>query len=398
MRSAGTVTLLSTYYENVGDDLIRIGVQRQIRSVLGTEPRWDHVAKSNPLSLQLPLSRATHAPLARMPADEQRAAAALAAELPAGSRDKVRDASAFVVAGTPIFYFVGDQSFLDIEAAYGADWPRVVFAERVEPRPLPPMIALGVGSIYEGSAEAILSAHRPAAEFIRRFVERAALVTTRDAATDALVRAAAPELGSRIVRSICPSFWAAEAFGAPVPAPARRVTIGYALESVNWDLSAPRDAIVEARERALSRVIAYFRARDYAIGLVAHNEWDVEAGAAVARRFGLAQPEHVGARRLLDVVSGSHAVVTWRVHGAIAARSVGRPALLFRTDSRWQSAAEVGAGVLDDRTSSEDEVEAALDRLCAAGAHDPAETMAVANELRASELARLRAPLAAALG
>jgi Polysaccharide pyruvyl transferase len=395
------ITLLSTYFENTGDDLIRAGVQHQLRSAQDGDPRWRHVAKSNPLSLHLPRSRATHGPLARMSGEDRRAAEARVSALRDARsvvRDHLTDASAFVVAGTPIFYFVGDQSFLGIEATYGADWPRVVFAERVESQPHPPMLALGVGSIYEGAPAEVLAAHPPAAEFIRRFVERAALVTTRDAPTDALVRTAAPEHDRRIVRSICPSFWAAEAFGAPVPDPARRVTISFALESVNWDLSAPRDAVVAARERALDRVIAYFRERAYAIALVAHNEWDIEAGAPIAQRWGLPPPAPVDARQLVEAAARSHAVVTWRVHGAIAARSVGRPALLFRTDGRWQSAAEVGADVLDDRNCGDEELEAALDRLCAAGNHDPAETMAAAGALRSTELARLRAPLEAAFG
>lgn len=392
-----TITLLSTYYENVGDDLIRIGVQQQIAGALGTDATWRHVAKSNPLSLGRPVSRASHAPLARMSAEERRAASAAHDAAPV-SHDNIADADALVVAGTPIFYFVGDRSFIDIEAAYGGDWPRAVFAERLEARPEPRLVALGVGSIYEGSPEDVLADHPRAADFMRRFVARSALVTTRDPATDALLRAACPELGARIVRSVCPSFWAAERLGTELPARRRRVTIGFALESVDWDRSAPRDVVVAARERALSRVITYFRERGYAIALVAHNEYDVAAAAAVAQRRGLPPPELVDAHRLVDEAAGSDVVVTWRVHGAVAARSVGRPALLFRTDSRWETAAEFGALVLDDRTASKHDVEAMLDRLCERAADDPAHEMAAADAVRATEFARLREPLIAALG
>jgi hypothetical protein len=395
------IALLSTYFENVGDDLIRVGVQQQVSSALRAGPCWRHVSKSNALSLHLPLSHATHAPLARMSADERREAAATASALrDAGPAlaDEISAADALVVAGTPLFYFVGGESFLDIEAAHGGDWPRVVFAERVEARPDLRMIALGVGSIYEGSADAIVAGQPRAAEFIRRFVHRAALVTTRDAPTDALLRAACPDAGARILRSVCPSFWAAERFGAGVPVPQRRVTICFALESADWDRSAPHRAVVEARENALSRVITYFRQRDYALALVAHNRSDVAAAASIAQLRGLPPPELIDAQQLVDEVSRSEVVVTWRVHGAIAARSVGRPALLFRTDSRWETAAQFGAHVIDDRTASKEDLEAMLDRLCEAAALDPAETMAAADAMRASEFARLRDPLAAALG
>ena len=143
------MTLLSTYFENAGDDLIRIGVQHQVGSALGITPRWRHVAKSNPLSLHLPMSRSTHAPLARMSAAEQRIAASVASALRGACAfldDKIGDADALIVAGTPLFYFVGEQSFIDLESTYGGDWPQAVFAERVESRAMPPMIALGVGS------------------------------------------------------------------------------------------------------------------------------------------------------------------------------------------------------------------------------------------------------------
>ena len=398
---AATIALLSTYFENVGDDLIRIGVQQQIAGALRTSPRWRHITKSNALSLELPLSRATHAPLARMTADERReAASAASAPRDAGpaTGDKISAADALVIAGTPLFYFVGGESFLDIEARHGGDWPRVVFAERVESRAGPRMIALGVGSIYEGPAESVLAGQPRAAEFIRRFVDRAALVTTRDASTDALLRAACPGAGARILRSVCPSFWAAERFGAGVPVPQRRVTICFALESADWDRTAPHGAVVEARENALSRVITYFRKRDYALALVAHNALDVDAASTVAQRRGLPPAELIDAQRLVDEVSRSAVVVTWRVHGAVAARSVGRPALLFRTDSRWETAAEFGARVLDDRTASKADVEAMLDRLCEAATEDPAPAKAAADALRAKEFARLRAPLVAALG
>lgn len=400
MAVGRSITLLSTYYENVGDDLIRIGVQRQIRDALEGRVRWRHVAKSNLLSLHLPKSRATHAPLARMPADEQRAAAALTSALRgAGSfvEDKLERADAFVVAGTPIFYFVGDRSFVGVEAAYGADWPRRIFAERVESRPALPMLALGVGSIYEGTAADVLAAHPAAAQFIRRFVQRAALVTTRDAPTDDLLRTACPGHGARIMRSVCPSFWAAETLHAAAPAPQRRVAISFALESVNWDLSAPRETVVAARECAFSRVITYFRARSYAIALLAHNEYDLAAAAGVAQRRGLPPPVLVDARTLVDEAARSEVVVSWRVHGAVAARSMGRPALLFRTDSRWQTAAELGAEIADDRTASKEELQTVLDGLCARAASDPAETHAAAGAMRAAEFARLRASLAAAL-
>jgi hypothetical protein len=394
------IALLSTYYENVGDDLIRLGVQSQIASALGKTPRWRYVSKSNQLSLSMPLSRWSHAPVSRMREDRQRRAATWVRLLERGRfvvPDKIRGSDAFVVAGTPIFYFVGDYSFLDIERKYGANWPEAVFENRVERERGPRMVALGVGSIYEGSPEELLAKHRAAEAFIRRFVARSSLVTTRDAATDALVRTACPDAHTRILRSICPSFWAGERFGPAASPRPKRVAVSFTLESANWDLSAPREQIVDARLRAFDLVIGYFRERRYDIDLIAHNEYDLDSPTAIAHRWGLRAPRSVDARQLIEAGASAEVVVTWRVHGAIAARSAGRPALLLRTDSRWHTAAEVGASVLDDRTASSDELTAALDALCEAATADPQESFAAAEAVRARELERLRGPLLEAL-
>jgi hypothetical protein len=71
---------------------------------------------------------------------------------------------------------------------------------------------------------------------------------------------------------------------------------------------------------------------------------------------------------------------------------------LFRTDSRWQTAAEFGAHVIDDRTATKGELETMLDRLCEAAQSDPAASMAAAGAARDREFARLRGALVAALG
>jgi polysaccharide pyruvyl transferase len=392
--------MLSTYYENVGDDLVRYGVQHQIASVLGETPRWRHVSKSNRLSLSWPISRWTHAPVSRMSPRRQRRSMALARLLERGGGvvpDKLRAADTFVVAGTPIFYFVGDYSFLDLERMHGADWPNAIFAKRIEHERGLRLIALGVGSIYEGRPEDQLANHPDAAAFIQRFVARSSLVTTRDAATDALVRCACPSVQTAILRSICPAFWAREQFAIPVAPRPKRVSISLSLESVNWDLSGPRESIVEARLRAFDLVLRYFRERRYDVDLIAHNEYGIQSGSAIAGHWGVRAPRTVDARGLIESVSSAEVVATWRVHGALAARSAGRPALLLRTDSRWQMAADVGARVLDDRTASPSELVAALDALREAAETNPQETLADADAIRAREFERIRGPLLDAL-
>jgi hypothetical protein len=61
------------------------------------------------------------------------------------------------------------------------------------------------------------------------------------------------------------------------------------------------------------------------------------------------------------VMSGNAPLHTDYRHGAVAARSLGIPALLFRTDSRVDLAAGLGATVVDNESSTIKAVDAVLD-------------------------------------
>jgi hypothetical protein len=206
------IAMLSTYFENAGDELIREGVQCIIRKVLHCEPRWRHISKSNPLSFVLPVSWYSHAPVQRMTPQQRRWINCLWKVL---NRcwvlnwcDRIRNADLVVIAGTPLFYFVGERSFLDTEGQYSCNWPSEVFGQRLEPATSPDFIAIGVGSIYEGAPEVLLATHPQAADFLRRFLHRASLITTRDTATWRLLLAACPERSDIVLPSVCPSLWA----------------------------------------------------------------------------------------------------------------------------------------------------------------------------------------------
>ncbi len=393
------IALLSTHYENTGDDLIRYGVQHQIAGALGQEPRWSHVSKANRLSLLFPRSRWTHAPQSRM-SDRARRVSSRVWELAQATRlgkfDKMRNAGAFVIAGTPLFYFIGGNDFVGIEHQYGDDWPNEILA-RLDLHPRVPCLALGIGSIYEGPPEEIAAKFPVAAGFMRRLLERTALLTTRDSNTDRLLRAVAPDCGSRILPSICPSFWAQKRLGILRCAPEKTVAVSYSIESANWDLSDSREHILTARQNAFETVIRHLCARGYAITLLAQNEYDVDAIGSLPRAPGLAVPRLSGAHRLVSTVANAHAVVTWRVHSAVAALAAGRPALLFGTDSRSSTAASLGALILDDRCATPGRIRDEIDLLLEEGCGDSAQRIAQADACRAAEFARIQAPLSSAL-
>jgi hypothetical protein len=279
--------------------------------------------------------------------------------------DKLSGAATVIMAGTPLFYFIGERSFLEIEREYGEDWPNRVFKQRIDSNREGQFLCLGLGSVYEGDPEHLFARNPAVAEFIARFIERAQLITTRDHATDLLLRAVPGGSSARVIRSVCPSLWARQWFGVSCPAEPRTVLLGFSVESAGWDLSLPKAAVLEARRRAVEWTIAYFKSRQYDIRLIAHNALDAGVQRELAREANLAAPLMADARELLSQSSRCSISVTWRVHGALAALSSGRPTLLFRTDSRWQTADGMGAIILDDRLLSREELIQALEQLCA---------------------------------
>jgi hypothetical protein len=308
--------------------------------------------------------------------------------------DAVRGADLFVLAGTPLFYFIGETSFLDTEGEHSCNWPRDVFARRLEPANAPPFIALGVGSIYEGSPESVLAAHPQAAEFLRRFLRRAGLVTTRDTSTHELLLAACPDRADVVLRSVCPSLWAQDLWDRLSSAhqPQRnstRVALSYSTESAGWDLTKPHEEVLASRRRALGWVVDYFLGHRYEIVLLSHNRFDVEAQSEIAKEYGLVPPLLLTGRELITQVNQAAIAVTWRVHGALAALAAGCPALLFRTDSRWSMAADLGASILDDRDLTHAEMARALDELRALSAVAARERIKSINRLRAYEYQKL---------
>ena len=360
------ISLLSTYFENVGDDLIRAGVQQQLCSALNCKPTWRHISKSNWLSLFSPLSRFSHAPSVRMNTTARSMAACFGNHFSESKAikflDKAINTDLFVIAGTPLFYFVGADNFLNAEKSCGSNWPETIFTKRLEPAGAPPFIALGVGSIYEGSPTDLLKSHPNAAIFLKRFLRKARLVSTRDDRTYDLLRLACPEREEILLKSVCPSLWAEHASGAK--SLDRKVLIGYSTESANWDLSKPKEEVLEKRRLAFDWVLQYFHKRGFEIVIAAHNAHDsnLQADLRLGNRAQLITLN--SAKDLTKAANEASITVTWRIHGAMAALTAGRPTVLFRTDSRWRMAANLGAAVVDDRCLTKEDLEAVLSQAC----------------------------------
>ncbi len=355
-RRARTV-VLSTYYENIGDDLIRDGTLALLRRIFG-ELTFRHLAKSNPLGAVLPLSYFAHGPTHRMTGPLRFAVRALDRAV---RRWPARPAELAVVAGTPLFYHLPFGTFLELEPWIDH------FHRRVLEAALVPLLTLGIGSILPGNPPRFPTGYERERQFIADFIDRSVIVTTRDDATFALLNECR-RAGSKtpVFRTLCPSFWAADGFGIrreKTVNQARVVSVSFSVESLRWDEGASE--ALRRRWAAVRFVLAELARRGFSVNLVCHNEHDVPPAKILAREYRLPSPLRATSRTMLELFARSRALVTWRVHGALGANSLGVPALLFRTDSRVGLAAELDIPVVDDRVLSEPELLAALDRLFA---------------------------------
>jgi hypothetical protein len=364
-----TALLLSTFDENVGDDLIRHGVEHLLEQVSPGPWRYERWAKSNAISASFavgPLSTATihrRGGLVRMAMG--RAERASMSPFNPWRFQKLLRSDLVLVCGTPLFYFTAAQDFADAER-----WPAIILhaARTADP---PPIVTLGCGSILYRSVEETRARFPRGLAVVRDVVECQSLFVCRDRSTEQLIRAAGVPQEVPIPVLPCPSVWAADRLGIGPAAAGRTLCISFSTESSTW--SDPGDRDVEIRVGLFAAAVAKTRSLGLEAVALAHNDLDVAAVMRAKRsRTDLdgVPVVRVDAAQLLERLRTARGLITWRVHGAAAARSLGIPALLFRTDSRVDLAAGLGATVVDNESSSVGAVDAFLD--AAADARPPA--------------------------
>ncbi len=383
------VALLSTYFENVGDDLIREGILYQLGRLLRGPIVYRHISKSNLLSLYSPVTWLSHAPVREMSGMARRVVGAAGRRVSdcrlSACLDKTRHCDLLVVAGTPLFFFTLNRfTFLR-----NALWPGEVFDRRIGPRPSPALVGLGLGCLLDRPVGRIVQEQPEEMHFIRRFLARSSLVTVRDSDTESITRQACPERAGTVRLAMCPSVWACKGIGVtPEPYAAESsVLVAYSTAGARVDVDRTRAR--ECRYRAFGHVIQHLRRAGIRVALISHTPQDHRELQQVAREHRLAPPRRLGARDLLREVARSRAVVTWRVHGAMAALSLGVPTLLFRTDSRFGMAQALGAAVLDDREAKAEGISEALDRVLAVSVNERMQAWAAMQTAREEELSSL---------
>jgi hypothetical protein len=109
------------------------------------------------------------------------------------------------------------------------------------------------------------------------------------------------------------------------------------------------------------------------VTFLAHNTLDVEAIKYIqdnAFDSDRCEIKLVGPSALLNELANAKALITWRVHGAMAAKSLGLPVLLFKTDSRYLTAEQIGVNVIDNSLSRMSDVNRFLHEVATGSQND----------------------------
>ncbi|MBI9061387.1 MAG: polysaccharide pyruvyl transferase family protein [Marinilabiliaceae bacterium] len=352
MKPIGQVKIgfLSTYYENIGDDFIRIGITHLLQKVMQKKTVIDHFSKSNRLSLYFRKSRFTHAPRWQMGTFMKWLTDKIYFRLAGKIGNKTfykraKHIDLFVIAGTPLFFFTKEKyTFLK-----NAFWPRQFFDIIKHDHPQKPVFAIGVGSIYTGEPDALARQYAEEFHFMNDFYNTVQFCSFRDSKTGRLFQCALNNGKDDIKILPCPSIFSARHLGV-VRNPENvsdQIVISYSEESANSDTEKEKTII--QRRKALDVIVNQLKVKGFPIVFFAHNKVDKELHHQLAKKYPFVETLSGTSHDLLKTLSVFRMLITWRVHGAMGAASIGCPVLLFKTDSRSTSSELFNVEVIDDR-------------------------------------------------
>jgi len=339
--------IISTWLDNVGDDLVRNGVQYLVQKAISSEIKWRVVSKYNVLSLLWPCPTVLTHSTASGGEYLSRARCFLNRKIEKYFKFSIpgicAKADIVVVAGSPIFYFnerkaIPGDTFCDYE-------PWTHWIERGLKASNVPMMTIGIGSIQPRSPELLAHDYPKAFEWIRWFHQRNQVMTVRDASTKQLIELAS---GSTPPRIPCPSLWGHKLLNIQPRRSSDRenlAVVSFGLESLDW-----AGGSAEHREALTKTVIDKARQNKMDIVLLCQTPADFKASTLLSRKLGIQSEVRVirsDVKTLLNMGSRLRLHVSWRPHASMGVLSVGGGSILMSCDNRSAMAKEAGATLVD---------------------------------------------------
>ena len=338
------IGLLTTLQHNIGDDLIRIGLQAVLEEVLdGRDPRWVAVNKHLPMTVYPPwhpVSWTRHLPRGR-----NRAAALLGGLLHSFGGSVFDACDALVQCGAPVYW----------PGCHRAEWAETVWHQVLGRLAGDrPVLNLAAGSCYpwERQPERFESAED--ADYVRRITAYCRATSVRDPLARRLVASVGPE----------PALIPCSAFLATRDESLRPgeglVVVNYMAQGGHFEWGQHIDASVwEGKVRGLLARLG----RRHRLAFLCHDDREER----LARRLDPALPRIFprDGRSYGEALGGVEAALCNRMHASVALAGMGIPSVAVGTDTRLRMVEMLGLPIRFAKDADEAELEAELEALVA---------------------------------
>jgi hypothetical protein len=381
------IALISTVRHNVGDDFVREGILSLLEDLLGVcvpltihkhipataRPEWEWIYTAG-------ITRV----LDRLPRGKGNLLSRAVDLLPFNHRtDRVLSADLLVQCGTPVYY-----CFRNGYGAHRNEWFGPLVRDRHgRVRGRVPFLNLGAGSCQPYGDDGSEVLRNPLCRaYLQELRTAAALTTVRDTLAREILR----RLGHETALLACPSLFARDRAGIR-PGKPGFIALNFMPKGGHYDLELNIDTRRWQRDFA---TFAQSVAQEGDTLLVCHDR----AEETAARRILPGIPRFFSEdwRKYLEVYAGASAFVGCRVHGAFAAASFGRPALLVGNDSRALMMDTIAMPRLAVGDASAERLRSALSDLLASAPAIPDRIEALRDETRKAYRNLLRPVLSSA--
>ena len=322
------VSFITTVKYNIGDDFVREGIVYLLEKKLGpftTALIHKHIPLTARPEWEWFYYRGVSRFLDRLPRAKGLFWSRLLDTLPINpDTDKVLTCDLLVQSGAPVYW----------KGAHANEWYGPLITRRYQHvREQVPFANIGAGSCapYHSDGSDILRDPADAA-YIRELHGACAVTTVRDSLSKKILN----RLGLDAPVIPCPSLFAADRFNI-APREPEYVALNFMPLGGHYAYDQGIDTGKWERTFvALHQAIS----RDMPVMLVCHDAGELRHARRIlpeARTFLAAT-----AREYLECYSRAHCFIGNRVHGAYAAASFGRPALVVGSDTRARMMAEIG--------------------------------------------------------
>jgi hypothetical protein len=329
------VGLITTLDTNIGDDFIRMGIQRVLRSLsLGEEPRWEMVNKHQSETAWPVWHPCRHLP--EWAPNWRRTARRL-------GRSRFHGCNLIVQCGAPVLW----------EGCARCEWNVPLWQEIIgELRGRIPVMNLAIGSAYSLSAVPERIEDEADRHYLRSILSYCCLTTARDRLAQQLVM----DLGAEIPLIPCP---AGLAFEAQAVAEARDIVlVNYMPKAGHYDFS--RDVDEDAWDRMLREVLARV-SRTFRVVFLCHDRREEQLAGLRFPQYERRHPETPEAYAAL-ARQGVLGLFN-RLHAAVAFAGMGIPSVAVGNDTRLWMVAEYGLPAFNVRECTAESIWAAFEDL-----------------------------------